>query len=46
MNTIPLITIGLDLGDKKHAVCVLDESGGVIDERSITNHKNRCGGFP
>jgi transposase len=39
MNTIPLITIGLDLGDKKHAVCVVDHSGEIIDERSITNHK-------
>ena len=38
MNTIPLITIGLDLGDKKHAVCVLNEAGEIIDERMITHH--------
>lgn len=36
---IPLITIGLDLGDKKHAICVLNQDGEIIDERTITNHR-------
>lgn len=36
---IPLITIGLDLGDKKHALCVLNQDGEIIDERAITNHR-------
>jgi transposase len=36
---IPSITIGLDLGDKTHAICALDAAGKVIDERSITNHR-------
>lgn len=36
---IPLITIGLDLGDKKHAICVLNQDGDIIDERTITNHR-------
>ncbi|MGJ8677329.1 MAG: IS110 family transposase [Akkermansiaceae bacterium] len=31
------ITIGIDLGDKKHAICVLDHEGEIIDERSIVN---------
>ena len=38
-NTIPHITIGLDLGDKKHAICVLNEAGEIVEERSITNHR-------
>lgn len=38
-NTIPSTTIGLDLGDKKHAICVLNEDGEIIDERTITNHR-------
>lgn len=29
------ITVGLDLGDKRHAVCVLDESGRVMLETNI-----------
>ncbi len=33
------ITIGLDLGDKKHAICVLDSAGNIIEECSITNHR-------
>lgn len=40
MKTIPnTITIGIDLGDKKHSVCALDASGSIIYERSITNHR-------
>ena len=36
---IPLITLGLDLGDKKHALCALNQDGEIIDERTITNHR-------
>lgn len=38
-NIIPSITIGLDLGDKKHAICALNAAGEIIDERTITNHR-------
>jgi len=38
-NKIPSITIGLDLGDKKHAICVLNKAGEIVEERSITNHR-------
>ena len=38
-NKIPAITIGLDLGDKKHAICVLNQAGEIVEERSITNHR-------
>lgn len=38
-SKLPSITIGLDLGDKKHATCVLNSEGEVIDERFITNHR-------
>jgi len=37
---IPSITIGLDLGDKKHAVCVLDKAGEIVEERSIANNRD------
>jgi kynurenine formamidase len=30
-------TIGLDLGDRKHTVCVLDAKGGILKEETITN---------
>ena len=39
MKDIPSITIGFDLGDKKHALCVLNAEGEIIDERTITNHR-------
>lgn len=35
----PAHIIGLDLGDKRHAICVLNRRGEIIDERSITNHR-------
>lgn len=31
------ITIGLDLGGRKHAICVLDAKGKVLKQESITN---------
>lgn len=31
------LTIGLDLGDRKHHVCVLDAKGDVVAEEVITN---------
>lgn len=33
-------TIGIDLGDKKHAVCVLDAKGGVVSKETLTNHRD------
>ena len=33
------VTVGIDLGDKKHAICVLTSDGEIIDERTITNHR-------
>ena len=30
-------TIGIDLGDRKHAVCVLDAGGKIVKELTITN---------
>jgi hypothetical protein len=34
-SKIPAFTIGLDLGDKKHAICVLNHAGEIVEERSI-----------
>jgi hypothetical protein len=31
------ITIGLDLGDRRHAVCVLSASGQILAEEAIPN---------
>jgi transposase len=36
-NTPSTRTAGLDLGDRKHAVCVLDAEGEILKEESITN---------
>jgi transposase len=33
------VTVGIDLGDKKHAICVLNREGEIVDERTITNHR-------
>ena len=36
-NTSSTRTIGLDLGDRKHAVCVLDAKGELLKQEAITN---------
>ena len=33
------ITIGMDLGDKKNQVCILDEAGKIIAEEGIDNNR-------
>ncbi|MGB1260080.1 MAG: IS110 family transposase, partial [Akkermansiaceae bacterium] len=39
-TTLSSHVIGIDLGDKKHAICVtLRENGNIVDERNITNHR-------
>ena len=35
----PQTIIGIDLGDKKHAVCILDKEGNVVCEKSIVNRR-------
>lgn len=39
------ITIGMDLGDKKHQVCILDKTGKIITEESINNNRVIVTGF-
>ena len=34
---LPNATLGIDLGDRRHAVCVLDGSGGIFEEFTISN---------
>jgi len=38
-NSKSSTTVGIDLGDQKHAICALDAEGEIIDERTITNHR-------
>jgi transposase len=33
------ITIGLDLGDRRHRFCVLDGAGGIMEEGSVPNER-------
>jgi transposase len=49
MNTNKL-TIGLDLGDRHHHACVLDEAGGILAREVIANTREVvaafCGRYP
>jgi transposase len=38
-NKSSTYTIGIDLGNRKHAVCVLDAKGQVVTQDSITNSR-------
>jgi hypothetical protein len=35
------ITIGLDLGDRRHTYCVLDEAGKMAREGSLSNTREQ-----
>jgi transposase len=39
-NKSSTLTVGLDLGDRKHAVCVLDAKGEILTEETITNNRS------
>lgn len=39
MNSIPQITIGVDLGDTKHHYCVLDQAGKILREDTLANNR-------
>ena len=38
-NSSSAITIGIDLGDRRHAVCVLDAKGNILKQESIANSR-------
>jgi len=35
--TISSFTIGLDLGDRRHTACVLNEAGDIVTAEAIAN---------
>ena len=37
MHPADEITIGLDLGDRRHTVCVLNAAGEILAEETIAN---------
>ena len=39
MNPTDNITIGLDLGDRRHTACVLSASGEILAEEKIANSR-------
>ncbi|MFH1970720.1 MAG: IS110 family transposase [Verrucomicrobiota bacterium] len=39
------ITIGMDLGDKKHQVCILDKTGKIIAEEKVTGNRKAMASF-
>jgi len=39
------ITIGMDLGDKKHQVCILDKTGKIITEEKVAGTRTAMASF-
>lgn len=33
------ITVGIDIGDKNHSMCMLDADGNIVSQKSVTNTK-------
>jgi transposase len=38
-HTLPETVIGIDLGDRKHMICVLDKHGKILREDTLTNDR-------
>ena len=36
---VPELTVGIDLGDRNHAMCVMDGAGEIVEERKIVNDR-------
>ena len=39
------VTIGMDLGDKKHVVCALNTTGKTIETGTVANTKTAIGDY-
>jgi len=39
------VTVGLDLGDRRHRYCVLDGAGGIVEEESVGNDRASLAGL-
>jgi len=39
------LTIGMDLGDRRHTVCVLNAVGEIVTEEAITNTRECLAAF-
>ena len=39
------VTIGMDLGDKNNAVCILDGSGKLVGEATVANTRDGLSQF-
>jgi len=44
-TTTSQLTIGIDLGDRKHAVCIINQEGDIVLERSIFNDRESVAKF-
>jgi len=43
-TTKQIVTIGVDLGDRRHTVCALSDSGQILAEETLTNtHESLTG---
>jgi hypothetical protein len=44
-NRTKTVTIGIDLGERKHTFCVLDAYGEVVERGSMPNARRELEGF-
>jgi len=45
MKKTTKLTIGIDLGDRKHAICIIDQNGDVIHESMLSNTREDIARF-
>ena len=45
MKKTTKLTIGIDLGDRKHAICIIDQNGDIIHESMLSNTREDIARF-
>ena len=36
-SSLPILTLGLDLGDRRHSFCLIDAEARILEEASVPN---------
>ena len=45
-SSLPILTLGLDLGDRRHPFCLIDAEAGILEEASVPNSSEALPPFP
>ena len=45
-SSLPTLTLGLDLGDRRHSFCLIDAETRILEEASVANSSEALAALP